>query len=87
MIDQFPWAMRFTNIDVNKKVNLFNKTVKNVILNSIPYETISGDYRDPPWINKNIKEQIREKTKLTSHIAKIKTTHFLFISSKFFNQG
>ena len=55
MIDEFPWAMRFTNIDVNKKVNLFNKTVKNVILNYIPYEAISGDDRDPPWINKNIK--------------------------------
>ena len=23
-IDQFPWAMHFTNIDVNEKVNLFN---------------------------------------------------------------
>ena len=22
-IDQFPWAMRFTNIGVNEKVNLF----------------------------------------------------------------
>ena len=27
-IDQFPWGMRFTNIDVNEKVNLFNKTQK-----------------------------------------------------------
>ena len=24
-IDPFPWAMRFTNIDVKEKVNLFNK--------------------------------------------------------------
>ena len=30
-IDQFPWAMRFTNIDVNEKGNLFNKTIKNII--------------------------------------------------------
>ena len=28
---QFPWAMRFTNTDVNEKVNLFNKTIENII--------------------------------------------------------
>ena len=27
-IDHFPWATRFVNIDVNEKVNLFNKTIK-----------------------------------------------------------
>ena len=27
-IGQFLWIMRFKNIDVNKKVNLFNKTIK-----------------------------------------------------------
>ena len=27
-IDQFPRAMRFTNIDVNEKVDLFNKLSK-----------------------------------------------------------
>ena len=61
MIDQFPWVMRFTNIDINKKVNLFNKTIKNVILNYIPHETITCDDRDPPWISKDIKELIHEK--------------------------
>ena len=35
--------MRVINIDVNEKVNLFNKTIKNVILNNIPYETITCD--------------------------------------------
>ena len=51
-IDQFPRAMHFTNIDVNEKVNLINKTIKNVILNYIPHEAITCDDRDPPWINK-----------------------------------
>ena len=46
-INQFPWAMGFTNIDVNKKVNLFNKTIKHIIGNYIAYETITCDDRDP----------------------------------------
>ena len=53
--------MRFTNIDVNEIVNLFNKTVKNIIRNYIPHETIICDDRDPPWINKDIKELIHHK--------------------------
>ena len=54
--------MRFTNIDVNEKVNLFNKTIKNIIRNYIPQETITCDDRDRPWINNNIKELIHEKS-------------------------
>ena len=38
--------MRFTNIDVNEKVNLFNKTMKNIILSYIPHETITCNDRD-----------------------------------------
>ena len=63
VIDQFPWAMRFTNIDVNEKVNLFNKTIKNITRNYIPHETITCDDRDPPWINNDIKELIHEKNR------------------------
>ena len=59
-IDQFPWATRFTNIDINEKLNLFNKTIKNIIRNYIPHETITCDDRDPPWINKDIEELIHE---------------------------
>ena len=42
-------------------MNLFNKTIKNVIRNYILHETITCADRDPPWINKDIKELIREK--------------------------
>ena len=54
-IHQFPWVMCFTNIDVNEKVNFFHKTVKNIILNYIPHETITRDNRDLPWINEDLK--------------------------------
>ena len=36
-----------TNIDGNDKVNLFNKTIKNLILNCIPHGTITCDDIDP----------------------------------------
>ena len=44
--------MRF---DVKEKVNLFIKTIKNVMFNYIPHETITCDDRDPLWINKTSK--------------------------------
>ena len=53
--------MRFTNIDLNEKVNLFNKSIKNIIQSYILHETITCDDRDPPSINKDIKELVHEK--------------------------
>ena len=50
-----------TWMKVNAKVNLFNKTIKNIIRNYIPHETITCDDRDPPWIIKDIKELIHGK--------------------------
>ena len=38
-----------------------NKTIKNIISNYIPHETITCDDRDPPWINKDIKQLILDK--------------------------
>ena len=40
--------MRLTNIDVNLKVNLFKKTIKDIVRNYIPHETITCDDKDPP---------------------------------------
>ena len=55
-------AMRFTNIDVNEKVNLFNKTIKNIIRTKLDsQETTTCDNRDQLWINKDIKVLIHDK--------------------------
>ena len=48
-------GMRFTYINVNEKVNLFNKTIRNIIRYYIPHETVTCDDRDPTCINKDIK--------------------------------
>ena len=43
-------------------VSLFNKTIKNILSNYIPHETIICDDKDPPWFNKNIKQLLQEKS-------------------------
>ena len=52
---------RFANSDVNEKVYLFNKTIKNIVSNYISHETIICNDKDPPWINNNIKKLINDK--------------------------
>ena len=41
-------------------VYLFNKTIKIILSNYISHETITGDDRDPPWIENKIKQLSQE---------------------------
>ena len=43
-------------------VFLFNKNIKNIFSNFIPYETVTCDDRGPRRNNKNIKQLIQEKS-------------------------
>ena len=47
-IDEFSWERCFTNASENNKVHMFNRTIKNIMSNYIPHETIICDDRDPP---------------------------------------
>ena len=60
-IDEISWERCFAKTSVNNRVHMFNKTIKNIISNYIPHETIICDDRDPPWINKDIKQLILDK--------------------------
>ena len=60
-IDQFCWDIRFTHIDVNQKINLFNQTIKNILFNFISHKTVACDDRDPPWITSKIKGLIQKR--------------------------
>ena len=42
-------------------VSLFNRTIKNILSNYIPYGTIICHDKDPPWIDNNFKQLIQEK--------------------------
>ena len=46
---------------MNKKVNIFNETILNILRNFIPHETVLCDDRDPPWFDNKIKSLIHEK--------------------------
>ena len=70
-IDQFPWDIRFAHIDVNQKVHLFNQTIKSILCNFIPHETVTCDDRDPPWITSKIKRLIRKRILQRSVLFKI----------------
>ena len=63
-VDLFPWVKTLRNLNINDMIFLFNKTVKNIISNYIPHETVTFDDGDPPWINKNAKQLILEKNEM-----------------------
>ena len=42
-------------MNVNGMVHLFNRTIKKILNNFIPHETITCGDRDPPWINSSIR--------------------------------
>ena len=42
-------------------MNIFNETIRNILRNFIPHETVLCDDRDPPWFNTEIKSLIHEK--------------------------
>ena len=60
-IEPFSWEKLFKNLNINEMIFLFNRTIKNILSNYIPHETIICDDKDPPWINSNIKQLIQEK--------------------------
>ena len=85
-ISEFPWERCFANSDVNEKVHLLNKTVKNIVSNYILHKTIIYDDRDPSWINKNIKKLINDKNYAYKPlIVKMKITLLLFKILNSFN--
>ena len=69
-INGFSWAISFANLDINDKAYLFNKTIKNILSNFIPHETIAFDDRDPPWINSQVKHLINEKNAIYKNYLK-----------------
>ena len=76
-INEFPWERSFENNSMNKKVNIFNTTIKNILSNYIPHETITCDDRDPPWINKNILENPGKNQAYKSYLWSNKSLQFL----------
>ena len=85
--NEFPWEKSFENNSMNEKVNIFNITIKNILSNWIPRETIMCDDRDPPWINKNIKQLILKKIKHTNPIFEVINPSNSLANFSFFKQS
>ena len=60
-IKQFNWERAFSNTTVNEKLDIFNRTVLNILRNKILHEIIVCDNKDPPWFNNRIKILSQEK--------------------------
>ena len=63
-INGFKWEKSFQNMNVNDMVHLFNTTIKNILHNFIPHETITFDDRDPLWINSSIRRLVQDKNEV-----------------------
>ena len=73
-INGFQWEKSFQNINVNDMVDLFNRTIKNMLHNFIPHEIITCDDRGPPWIDSSISRLIQDKDKASKRFKKCNTT-------------
>ena len=63
-MNKFNWERGFSNLNINEMVSVCHTTIKNIMANFIPHETINCDDRDPPWINNRIKKIIYERNSL-----------------------
>ena len=54
----------FANKTIHQQVNLPNYIILNVFKTSFPNKVTKCDYRDPPWINDNIKNKIKWKNSM-----------------------
>ena len=49
-MSEFNWERAFFNLDINEMVSVCNTTIKNIMANFIPHETIICDDRDAPGL-------------------------------------
>ena len=77
-INGFKWEKWFDNMNVNDVVHLFNRTIKNILRNFIPHETITCDDRDPPWINSPIRRLIQDKIEAYKRIKRSSNSNQYF---------
>ena len=57
-INLFDWESLLNNLDFNEQVSTFNETIMNIMSNIIPNELVTCDDRDPPCMNRYIKNLI-----------------------------
>ena len=59
------WARLSINLTINEIVELLSNTLINIFKNYIPNKKIKFKHGEAPWINKNIKSSLRNRSRLT----------------------
>ena len=60
-IKEFNWVKAFSNTSVYEKVDVFNRTILNILSNFIAHEIIVCNHKDLAWFSNRIKTLIQEK--------------------------
>ena len=66
----FNWDREFTNSNVTDMVDIYTKTIQNILSSFIPHQTITIDDKDPPWFNTKLKSLFQEKNKIYKNFHK-----------------
>ena len=64
-ISNFNWSNAFGNLSIDGKVKHLNETLLNIFQNYTPNKKIKCDYRQTTWIHANIKNSLKQRSKLT----------------------
>ena len=57
-LNKFPWEEHLSNLNPDKQATFLTETIMNVCTNYIPNKTIKVKSRDPPWMNRDIKNSL-----------------------------
>ena len=60
----FNWEKAFENLSIKEKAGLLNNTLLKIFCNYIPNKIVNCSYRDPPWISKQIKSKLKNRSKI-----------------------
>ena len=86
-IHAFNWKRALSNLNIDGKVTVLNRTISNIMKNFISHETILCNGKDPPWFNKKITSLIQEGTLLFETLRKNRSNIEMFTCLNNLNDG
>ena len=68
-IQKFPWERHLAGLSPDEQAGFFTETLLNIFTNFIPNKNIKVESRDPPWINRCIKNLFRRNKRAYKNIS------------------
>ena len=69
----------FSDKNVYQQVNIFNKTIINILSYFIPNKLVTFDDKNPPWVTEKLKEKIKWKHKVYREYLKSSKTEAYYM--------